>query len=107
MKKAEKIFKDTYTECRLHVKAWGLEYNPNGKAVGFTGVITEEPVCNRTLNEIQKYIDSENYKLDCYDRMGVGDKEKHDFWRDALKMVQSTVDNSRDSIRKFNEMLKA
>ena len=107
MTKAAKIFQDTYTECRIHIKAWGIEFNPNGKAVGFTGVITDQPICTRTLNEIQRLLDAESRQIDIAEKYGAGDPDYRVIKRDALKMVQSTIDNSRASLKKFDDMLKA
>lgn len=93
MTKAERIFKDTYTECRIHAKAWGKQYNPDGSAVGFSGLITEEVTCKRTWNAIQKRIESEKKVLEFDKKYGILDKERLDLLEYAIEMVQSTLNN--------------
>lgn len=48
MTKAEKIFKDTYYECRKHIRDWGIERNPDGRPVAYGSLITELVVSIRT-----------------------------------------------------------
>ena len=107
MKKAEKIFKDTYYECLQDIRAWGIRYNPNGKAVGFTGLITEEVVSIRTCNDFRKYMDAESKRIDMTIKYGVRTAEEMQERRDALVMVEATLDNQIEHIRDFNAWLKA
>lgn len=90
--KAEKIFKDTYTECRVHAKTWGFEYNANGKIIGFNKLATEEVTCKRTTNAIQALLNGERKNLEIYRKYGM-EKEKYEFLSKALDMVQSTLEN--------------
>ena len=94
MTKAQRIFQDTYTACRIHIKDWGFEKNPDGKAVGFWSLDTEEPVYARTLNEIDKLIDS-NMKMVEFDRKYGFEDDWTDLCDEALQMVRSTVENVR------------
>lgn len=98
MTKARKIFEDTYCECRRHIKVWGYD------GVGFNRMATEETVCTRTINEIQKHIDRE-YK-DLQRDAQFMDAERVQFLQNALNMTQMTLNNVRESERKFKEWLK-
>lgn len=93
MRKADKIFEDTYRACRLHAKAWGKEYNPDGSAVGFSGLITEDVTSRRTWNAIQKRIDSERKNLELDKQFGMMEQFSLDRLEYALDMVQSTLNN--------------
>ena len=90
MTKAERIFRDTYTECRLHVKAWGVERNANGKAIGFASLATEEVTCRRTWNEIQRFIDREKKDIEMCKKLDIEINPVREF---ALEMVQETLNN--------------
>lgn len=107
MTKAEKIFKDTYYECRKQIKAFGIQRNPDGKMVGFSGLITELPVSIRTCNDVKKFIDKETKRLDRNDEFGIGTQESQEFQRLALEMTHSTLDNQIKSIRDFEKWLKS
>ena len=109
MTKAERIFKDTYFECRKHVKTWGVERNPDGRPVAFGSLITKdtESATIRTCNAVQKLINSEARRLDMNDRYGVGTPESQKMQRDALEMTQATLDNLIKKIRDFEAELKA
>ena len=99
MTKAERIFRDTYTECRKYAKTWGFRYNPDGRPVGFNGLITEEVVYVRTLNSVQKFIDRERKKLARDEELDVLDADRLNLLKYALDMVQVTLDNSRESLK--------
>ena len=105
MSKAERIFRSTYTECRLNAKTWGFRYNPDGRPVGFNSMITEERVCVRTLNDIQKYIDSERHSLEIDEKLGVTADDRLNLRKYALEMVQVTLDNNRKSLADLELML--
>ena len=106
MTKAERIFRDTYAECRKNARSWGFRYNPDGRPVGFNGLITEEVVYVRTLNSVQKFIDRESKNLDRYEKLNVLDADRLNFLRYALGMVQTTLDNNRKSNEDFERMLR-
>ena len=91
--KARKIFEDTYMECRLHVKNWGELRQPDGRAVGFNSLITNEVTCKRTWNAIQALIDRESNNLDLEERLDVLRPERLKVLRFALEMVQETLNN--------------
>ena len=107
MTKAERIFKDTRYECSKHYKAWGREYNPNGKPISFGSLITEEPVSTRTFNAVQKEIDKDRKTLDLAERLGALTPERIEERRYVLDMVQATLDNNRKHYSEFIESLKA
>lgn len=107
MTKAEKIFKDTYYECRKHIRDWGIERNPDGRPVAYGSLITELVVSIRTCNAVQKFIDAESRRLDLNDKYGVGTEESQRFQRLALEMTQATLDNQIKKIRDFEAELKA
>ena len=74
---AERIFEDTRWECRKHIARHGFERNPDGQAVGFIGLTTDdESVSIRTLNAVQKFINAE---------------------LEVLEMVQATLNNERQN----------
>ena len=107
MTKAERIFKDTYTECRIYTKQWGFKYNPDGRPVGFDSVMSKdaESVCIRTLNDIQRHIDRERKNIERNKKLGVYTKERLEFLSFALEMTQVTADNNRKSIREFERII--
>lgn len=106
MKKAEKIYRDTRYECLRHAKAWGMERNPDGRAIGFGSLITEEVVSTRTLNDVQKYIDRRASELKVEEKYGICSDEELTFERFVLEMVQVTLDNNRKNLEKFYASLK-
>lgn len=91
MTKAEKIFNETYTECRLHARTWGCERSENGKAIGFNKLATEEATSRRTWNAIQKLIDKERERIEFDKRLGIDVREVVEF---GLEMVQETLNNT-------------
>lgn len=93
MTKAERIFKDTYAECRRHAKRWGIDRNPDGTAIGFCRLATEEVTCIRTWNEIQRLIDKEHSMIEL-DKELLGIDERTELCEYALEMVQSTLNNT-------------
>ena len=97
MTKAERIFRATYAACRQSAKTWGLKYNPDGRPIGFNSIFTEddESYCTRTLNDIQKHINSERSHLRMCEKLGTMTGDKLEARKYALEMVQVTVDNSR------------
>lgn len=107
MTKAERIFKDTYYECKHHVNAWGFERNPDGRPIGFNSLSTDETTCRRTWNAIQKEIDSERNRLDLDEKYEILEPDRIEFLRFALEMVQVTLDNTIRKEKEFRESLKA
>lgn len=90
MTKSEKIFKDTYTECRAYIRNWGVELNPDGSSIGFNFLITEEVVCNRTCNDVQKLLDKELRIVAIEEKYGFDRSTQ----KSALNMVQATLNNT-------------
>lgn len=103
MTKAERIFNNTYTECRIHTKTWGMQRNPNGKAIGFTGLIKRDSdtSCKRTWNAIQKLIDSKKKQVEIALKYDFGDREYYEMCSFALEMVQSSLDNEINNWTNF------
>ena len=95
MTKAEKIFKATRYECTKHIEVWGYEVNPNGKAVGFNRVITEEAVYTRTLNELDKMLARAKKDIERYVKLGIFTEERAEKERQILNMVETTIENTR------------
>lgn len=95
MKKAERIFNETYTECRLWIKKHGYEEN-----CGFASLFYKETecVCKRTCNAIQKWIDRERYDIKLSLNLEVITQERFEFLNNALDMVQKTLENNIELI---------
>ena len=93
MTKAERIFTDTYTACRVHVKAWGFERNADGRPIGFNSLETEEVTTRRTWNAIEKLIKAEGKNIERSEKYGVIDTAKAEMKKFALDMVQVTLEN--------------
>lgn len=98
--KAQKIFTDTYTECRIHIKDWGLERDQNGKAIGFNRLSTEEVVCTRTCNAVENLINTEKKMLKFDHEIGIAN-DWTALCEQALEMVESTLNNQRESIKRW------
>lgn len=98
MKKAERIYRATKAACRRQIEAFGYEENPNGMAVGFNFVNTEEVVCARTLNEMCKLIKSDYSLLKTSYKLGVVDNEEYERRTQILQMVEATIFNTRNNI---------
>lgn len=107
MTKAEKIFKDTYYECRNHIRSFGVDRNSDRSVVGFNSFFTDLPVSIRTCNDVQKFIFSELKRLRMNDSLGIGSSESQALSYSALEMVQATLDNQVKSIRRFQMFLKS
>lgn len=95
MTKAQKIFNSTRFECKKSIDVWGYEVNPNGKAVGFNRVITEEAVCTRTLNELDKILARARKDVELDMKLGIFTTEKAEKERNILNMVESTIENTK------------
>ena len=100
MTKAERIFNDTYRQCRIYVKHWGVQ-KENGKTVGFNSLETEDVTCKRTWNAIQKCIDKEIKHLEFHFNHNFISEEEYRFYSNALEMVQGTLDNTIRSYENF------
>ena len=84
MKKAERIYTDTYFDCKYQIRTFGYEENVGFNSLSYND---NETVSTRTLNEIQKYIDSGRKKLEIDIKLN----------KEVLDMVQVTLDNTRKS----------
>ena len=92
MPKAERIYIDTYFDCRHHIKTFGYEEN-----VGFNSLTynDNEKVGTRTLNEIQKYINLDRKKLEMNIKLNILTADKIKLNKQVLNMVQVTLNNTR------------
>ena len=98
MKKAEKIFNDTRRECNAHIESWGYEMNVDGNSLGFNGLITDDVVYTRTLNDVQTILDKARDLIKRDIKLGITNLEKEQLKIQVLNMVQSTLDNQRKSL---------
>ena len=99
MTKAERIFQATRIACKEHYKDWGIEYNPDGSAVGFARLIMndDEFSCTRTINAVQKMLDKAKKSLKLDKHFGIDTKEKEII----LDMVESTINNERKALEEL------
>ena len=100
MTKAERIFRDTYIACIVHVKRWGFETNPDGRPVGFTSLSTEETetTSRRTWTAIHKCIEKEREIIDMMVDYNVISADEAKIKRSALDMVQVTLENTINAV---------
>ena len=103
MTKAERIFRDTYSECRQIIKHHG--YEPNS---GLNGLVMKdnETTCTRTLNAISKLLKSEQRSNEMAKKLNAISAERSQMNADALKMVERTlynaiIDNTRVDLSDF------
>ena len=95
MKKAEKIFNSAYAECRVYAKKNGTKRREDGSASGFNSIINEGTISVRTLNEVQKLINSEKKNIAVCAELGMLDADMLKVKDYAIDMVQATLDNTR------------
>lgn len=109
MTKAERIFKNTRFECLRHMDAFGYEENKDGSAVGFNGLICKdnESVSMRTINAVSKILESKKRGLSIDKKLSILTGERAEREENLLKMVESTLNNSRKSIEDFKAELKS
>lgn len=98
MTKAQEIYGATRYECIKHIGTFGYELNPDGQAVGFNFVITEKVVCTRTLNAMEKILNSERSQIKMSLKYGIIDQNRFDDRTKVLNMVESTINNTRKAI---------
>lgn len=103
--KAERIYKATRANCRHHIKLNGFKRNPNGKAIGFNSLFTDEVVTTRTLNAVQKFLDIDISNARLCLKYEVITEEEYKKDMELYEMVQATIDNAVESERKFKEFL--
>lgn len=101
MTKAEKIYKDTRYECRKHIETWGYKINPNGTAIGYNGLITEELTPTRTLNEITKILERKRKGITIDLKLNVLTQEEAEKETQILNMIETTLNNQK---RKYKEL---
>lgn len=113
--KAERIFRETYVESRIHIERWGFDENASWSGLCDS---KEEAVHARTLNAIDKLIDAELRTIEHFERFTAkhpSDDPEHDLKllesytirKQALTMTRNTVESVRRSEREFKEMLAA
>lgn len=92
MTKAERIFKDTYYASMSNIKTWGFD-----ESTSWTRLNTEETVCTRTLNAIDKLIEKEQRGLDLNKKLGCFN-DFDQLREQALTMVRNTVKAERRNL---------
>lgn len=92
--KAGRIFRNTYYKSMSYVEDNGEERNPDGRLIGWSSLLTDESVCTRTLNDVQKEINHFAHQLDIWKKFDIGAEKDH-LRRMALEMTQVTLDNHR------------
>ena len=99
MTKAERIFQDTRIACKKHIKDWGIKYNPDGHAAGFSRLVMNENdfSCTRTVNTVQKVLEGAKKSLELDKYFGIDTKEKEII----LDMVESTINNERKALERL------
>lgn len=107
--KAQRIFSVTYVQCKRQMETWGKQYNPNGRPFGFNGVICrdDESVSIRTLNDMQKLIDSRKKMLEMDKKYDIFTAEELADREYIIEAVQVTLDNNRKSLEDFAAELKS
>ena len=100
MTKAERIYKATRYECKRSWETFGYSECKNGKAVGFNMVHHEddESICTRTLNEVATFLRSAYKMLEMDKMLKIVNKDQYMKELQILKMVESTIENSREHI---------
>ena len=88
MTKAERIFNDTYIECRLIVKRHGYEANSR---LNHLVMKDTESASTRTFNAIAKLIASERKTNE---RMKQFNSERAELNAHALNMVENTLNRA-------------
>jgi hypothetical protein len=91
------------------MNAFGYEENKNGSAVGFNGLIYKdtESISMRTINAIAKILESKKRALVFDKKIGILAEERAEREEKLLKMVESTLNNSRKNIEAFKSELNA
>lgn len=96
--KAERIFRNTYAASRNLIDEWGYTEN---SAWSHMDMRDDETMAMRTVNAIQKLIDREFGKLDFFAEQGMP-MDNDELCRQALEMVQNTLDNERARLEHDN-----
>lgn len=96
MTKAERIFKDNYTDCRIHVRHWGIEYNDNGTVIGFNRLGDDDDyICTRTVNAVEKLVPSARKEIELMLKYEIIDSEEASIRAKALDMLEATIENQK------------
>ena len=88
MTKAERIFNDTYIECRNIVKHFGYEENSRLSSLVMKDT---ETVSTRTFNAIAKLIESERKSITAIKKFNM---ERAEMLTNALNMVENTLNKT-------------
>ena len=98
MTKAERIYLDTYLNCRYHIRTWGYEENAGFNRLSYGD---NETVCTRTFNEIQKHINKDRKTLEIDIKLGILSSDTINLNKQVLDMVQVTLNNTIKSHSEF------
>ncbi|MEG1083997.1 MAG: hypothetical protein RSE04_06105 [Hydrogenoanaerobacterium sp.] len=91
-----------------HIETWGYEINPNGKSVGFNGLICNDKdiIYIRTINAVALQLERARREVALflkYDTINTEEAEKRN---QVLNMVESTLNNNRKNLEDFDKWLK-
>ena len=103
-KRAQEIYQETTTDCRIHIKNWG--YNPETDG-GFNSVTTEEPINTRLINDLKEIHKSKINLNEMNLRYKIIDQETYLTRINILIMVEKTIGNTERHLKEFNESLKS
>lgn len=96
--KAERIYRKTRYACRKHIETWGLDFNPNGKAVGFNNLDTDEVISTRTINAVEKELIKDKNNTSMAYKLNVISQEELNERAKTWLMIESTIENARKVI---------
>ena len=104
MTKAERIYNATRYECKKHIEDWGYQTNPDGTAIGYGTVISndDECVCARTLNAIEKILNNKRSWEAQFLATGIHSAERFEQETQILNMIETTIRNNREALKAFD-----
>lgn len=108
MTKAERLFKDTRYACMQHIENWGYELNPNGKPIGFNGLICNDTdiIYTRTLNAVAQQLERARREVALFLKYNTINADEAEKRNRVLNMVESTLDNNCKNLEDFDKWLK-
>lgn len=98
--KAHEIYVATRVACKKHIEVFGLQMNPNGKAVGWNNLVTEEAISTRTINAVEKEMQCHKKDVEIGYKLGVYTDEEIAELNKMWMMVESTIENARAVVSK-------
>ena len=98
--KAHRIYVATRVACKKNIEAFGLQMNPNGKAVGWNNLVTEEAISPRTINAVEKEMQCHKKDVEIGYKLGIYTDEEVAELNKIWMMIESTIENARAVISK-------